>query len=93
MSFTSDEVSYKNSTQKIEHAGSESSRASSTSPAMSYRSSVAVARSSEDDAPEVEISAGQKMLSAVSGSLLTSLIGMLPAYSFEKRLIIYSYPP
>lgn len=31
-----------------------------------------------DSEPEVEISAGQKMLSAVSGSLLTSLLGRVP---------------
>lgn len=35
--------------------------------------------------PEVEISAGQKMLSAVSGSLLTSLLGQY--FSF---LVIFS---
>lgn len=29
----------------------------------------------EDTTPDIEISAGQKMLSAVSGSLLTSLLG------------------
>lgn len=30
----------------------------------------------EEDIPEPEISIGQKMLSAVSGSILTSLLGM-----------------
>jgi solute carrier family 25 protein 39/40 len=32
---------------------------------------------SGDDAVEVDITAGQKMLSAMSGSLLTSLLGMI----------------
>ena len=45
-------------------------------PAMSDRKGVAVGRSNEDDSPEVEISASQKMFSAVSGSILTSLIGI-----------------
>ena len=43
---------------------------------MSDRAGVAVAKSSEDDSHKMEeVSAGQKMLSAVSGSILTSLIG------------------
>ena len=33
---------------------------------------------------EVDISAGQKMLSAVSGSLLTSLLGRVANQSFKK---------
>ena len=38
----------------------------------------AVIRSDRDEPePEVDISAGQKMLSAVSGSLLTSLLGKI----------------
>lgn len=35
----------------------------------------------EDDMDEIEITAAQKMLSAVSGSLLTSLLGMVPSCS------------
>lgn len=35
----------------------------------------AMGSGASDSKPEVEISAGQKMLSAVSGSLLTSLLG------------------
>ena len=39
-----------------------------------------------DSEPEVEISAGQKMLSAVSGSLLTSLLGREPCLSLATAM-------
>ena len=42
---------------------------------MSNRPDAAVIATQENASPEIDISAGQKMLSAVSGSLLTSLIG------------------
>ena len=41
---------------------------------------------------EVDISAGQKMLSAVSGSLLTSLLGRIPTKPREDRLLMTSLP-
>lgn len=37
----------------------------------------------DEEAAETDISAGQKMLSAVSGSLLTSILGMAPSISKE----------
>lgn len=40
----------------------------------------AMGSGARDSEPEVEISAGQKMLSAVSGSLLTSLLGAYPVF-------------
>jgi solute carrier family 25 protein 39/40 len=36
-----------------------------------------IAMTSDNDGVEVDITAGQKMLSAISGSLLTSLLGKL----------------
>lgn len=39
----------------------------------------AMGSNASDSESEVEISAGQKMLSAVSGSLLTSLLGRVPS--------------
>ena len=40
----------------------------------------------EEQLPEVDISAGQKMLSAVSGSLLTSLLGMQLLFTWNRRI-------
>ena len=61
-------------------------------PAMSTREGVAVVGSSEDGSPEVEVSVGQKMLSAVSGSILTSLIGMECSHKeISNKLIVYSH--
>ena len=61
-------------------------------PAMSTREGVAVVGSGEDGAPEVEISVGQKMLSAVSGSILTSLIGMECSHKeVVDKLIVHSH--
>ncbi|MCJ1330886.1 hypothetical protein MMC10_007573 [Thelotrema lepadinum] len=62
--------------------------------AMSTRDEVAVVGSSEDGSPEVEISAGQSMLSAVSGSILTSLIGIQsPCNRGDEKLIARAVTP
>ena len=64
--------------ERVDYEESETETNSSSAPAKSQHLGMAVARTSEHGAPEVEVSAGQKMLSAVSGSILTSLIGTLP---------------
>lgn len=61
--------------ESLEYDGVDNNVARYTTSAMSKRSGVVVGRPSEADMPQEEISAGQKMLSAVSGSILTSLIG------------------
>lgn len=48
----------------------------------------AMGSAANDSEPEVEISAGQKMLSAVSGSLLTSLLGMYLAFLSQLLFLI-----
>lgn len=48
---------------------------------METRKSVAMNEASDEPDFEMDISAAQKIFSAVSGSLLTSLLGMTTSYS------------
>lgn len=47
-------------------------------------SSTMTMKNSKEPEADIDISAGQKMLSAVSGSLLTSLLGIITPYGFIK---------
>ena len=49
---------------------------------------VTMDESNEPD-PQMDISAGQKMLSAVSGSLLTSLLGIYPSHVTHVYLLTH----
>ena len=61
----------------IEYDGRPEPQSFHTSTAMANQPEVAVAADYTEPPTPVDISAGQKMLSAVSGSLLTSLLGRL----------------
>ena len=63
-------------TDRHEYEATTKDFASFNSPVMSGRLNPVVVEGKSDGDPVDEITATQKMLSAVSGSLLTSLLGM-----------------
>ena len=65
------------------------------SSAIRTNHSVTMDESNEPD-PQMDISAGQKMLSAVSGSLLTSLLGMTSSARhrrYSANTYLFSHSP
>lgn len=54
-------------------------------PDISGGAATMTMKDADDLPPETDISASQKMLSAVSGSLLTSLLGKFKDYQLYKR--------
>ena len=54
-------------------------------PGGSNRNATMTMNDEDELSPETDISAGQKMLSAVSGSLLTSLLGKFNDHRSHKR--------
>ena len=62
-------------TEKHEYEGTTKNTTYSTLPDVSGQPDIKVMEANDDSVPEVEISAGQKMLSAGYGSLLTAVLG------------------